>query len=403
MDETKATALGKHVAPLPTAMRILLVTHVYPPSVGGTEAIVSSLAGLLKQRGHSVMVCSPSTTPSQELHESRDGVSVIRYWRRRWQLAPIMIDQIVNRACAAAGFAAGLVTFFFILLLYRPTIVHMHLPVFAEFFFIHHLRAIFRFRLVVSFHGGEMIDCEPGRPSTRLRRLSSLLAAANAITAVSERLAEHLAKLDARRGCRWNIVPNGVRTLTHTGTRFYHGRPFILGVGRLETIKGFDLLIAAFHRASLPLFDLVIAGDGGEGSALRDLAQQLGISQRVFFLGQCDMAKVQATMEACHFIVVPSRAEGFGLVALEAMALGKPVVATSVGGLPDLVPSPPNKRALPTIDSLSHSIRDMASVISDPIATLAISGVNRAKAELYSLDRMVTLYERTYREHDGQN
>jgi len=382
-------------------MRILLITHRFPPSLGGTEVIVSSLACLLKDRGHSVTVACPSTTASQKLLESTDGVSVIRYWRRRWQPKSATIGLVINRACAAAGFAAGLITLSSIILVYRPTVVHMHLPVFAEFFFIQHLRALCRFRLVVSFHGGEMGNCQPGRPSTRLRRLSSLLAAANAITAVSEPLAEHVAALDEKRNYRWHIVPNGVRHLTHLGTRFEHGRPFVLGVGRLETVKGFDLLIAAFHKASMTAFDLLLAGDGGEISVLRDLAQQLGISQRVFFLGRCDTAKVQATMEACQFIVIPSRAEGFGLVALEAMALGKPIVATSVGGLPDLVPSPPNKLASPTIDSLSLSIRDMATVISDPIATNAIRGVNRSRAQLYSLDRMVTLYERTYQENDA--
>lgn len=377
-------------------MRILLLTHVYPPSVGGTEVIVSSLAGMLKQRGHSVTVVCPSTTVDQPLLESRDNMSVIRYWRRRWRLPIAMLDRILNRVCAATGFAAGLTALSCILLLRRPAVVHMHLPVFAEFFLIHHLRKLYRFRLVVSFHGGEMAGCEPAAPSPRLRRLQNLLSSANAVTAVSEKLAEQICDLNGQRDARWHIVPNGIRSALQSRLTFAHVRPFILGAGRLETIKGFDVLLSAFAMAELAHYDLLIAGTGSESNALRALAEHLNITDRVFFQGQCNPEELQAIMEASEFVVVPSRSEGFGLVALEAMALGRPIVATNVGGLPDLVPSPPNVLASPTVDSLAHSIHAMATLISDPFATDNIRSINIAKAKGYSLERMTDLYERTY-------
>jgi D-inositol-3-phosphate glycosyltransferase len=113
----------------------------------------------------------------------------------------------------------------------------------------------------------------------------------------------------------------------------------LLFVGRIEPLKGVDILLgaAAQVEAESDCFVLVIGGDStaqhGEMAHLRLLASELGISERVSFLGAVDHEKLPLFYSAADVCVVPSFYESFGLVALEAMACGTPVVASRVGGL----------------------------------------------------------------------
>ena len=113
----------------------------------------------------------------------------------------------------------------------------------------------------------------------------------------------------------------------------------LLFVGRIEPLKGVDILLgaAAQVESESDCFVLVIGGDSsareGEMAHLRDLASHLGIAERVNFLGAVDHERLPLFYNAADVCVVPSFYESFGLVALEAMACGTPVVASRVGGL----------------------------------------------------------------------
>ena len=117
-----------------------------------------------------------------------------------------------------------------------------------------------------------------------------------------------------------------------------HGEAILLFVGRIEPLKGIDLLIAA--AAQLEQRDnvrvLIIGGDASampEIATLREQAKGLGIYSRVSFLGAVDHAQLPLYYSAADVTVVPSFYESFGLVAVESMACGTPVVASNVGGL----------------------------------------------------------------------
>ncbi len=108
-------------------------------------------------------------------------------------------------------------------------------------------------------------------------------------------------------------------------------------VSRLKRPKGVDSLVRAFARlrATLPDAMLVVVGWGRESSALESLASDLGVRTAVAFTGP--LADPAPALEAMDIFVLPSQREAFSLAILEAMALGKPVVATRVGGIPELV------------------------------------------------------------------
>ena len=116
--------------------------------------------------------------------------------------------------------------------------------------------------------------------------------------------------------------------------------PLTIGVvSRLEHIKGMDLVIPAFaelyHRDSS--LRLLVVGDGSLRPSMEQQAQELGVSEAVTWTGRCDQARLQAVYDRIDLFWMPSRSEGFGLSALEAMARGCAVVAARVGGLPELL------------------------------------------------------------------
>ncbi len=135
------------------------------------------------------------------------------------------------------------------------------------------------------------------------------------------------------RGFRDNlleVVPTGVevaRTVPSEGD-------FVLYIGRLVGTKGLRYLLEAMKWVDSRL---IICGSGPEMGRLEDLAYRLKMGGKVKFTGQVDEATKESLMSSCKLLVMPSLYESLGLASVEAMAYGKPVVASAVGGLPEVV------------------------------------------------------------------
>ncbi|MCG6966027.1 MAG: glycosyltransferase family 4 protein [Chromatiaceae bacterium] len=117
----------------------------------------------------------------------------------------------------------------------------------------------------------------------------------------------------------------------------YSARPTLLSVGHLIERKGHHLAIQAM--TGLPDMDLLIAGDGPEEAALRQLVERLGLQGRVTFTGRLSQDRLREHYQAADALVLASSREGWANVLLEAMACGTPVVATPVDGTPEVVAS----------------------------------------------------------------
>ncbi len=133
-------------------------------------------------------------------------------------------------------------------------------------------------------------------------------------------------------------------------------------VGRLVSLKRIDQILAAV--AQVDRLGVVIVGDGPERARLERLAADRGLNDRVYFAGQRDRSETLALMAACDFLVLNSTYEGMPHVALEAMALGLPVVATAVGGTPEVVRDGRNGLLIPSSDEEALG-RAMARLYSD--------------------------------------
>jgi len=191
-------------------------------------------------------------------------------------------------------------------------------------------------------------------------------------------------------------IPNGVvATPAADPVRLAHG-PTILEVARLAEVKGQRQLIHALARldATAILVGRDLEQGGAYEAALREEARRLGVADRLVLTGYRD--DVPALLAGCDVFCLPSRAEGMPLVILEAMAQARPVVATSVGGTPELVVDgetgllvPPND-----VDCLADAL---ARVLADPGLATRMGEAGRARVERHfslaaSTARVLSLY-----------
>lgn len=182
-------------------------------------------------------------------------------------------------------------------------------------------------------------------PLPTLRRFA--LRAANGVTALSRFTAEEMIKaqrLDPRRVMLLPpaLDPSFTQGCKLPATDVRSGQRVILTVGRLlasEPGKGVDTLIHALPTVldAIPDTLLVIVGDGDHRPYLETLARELAVWEKVLFVGEKRGEALKSYYQRADVFAMPSRQEGFGLVFLEAMAFGKPVVAGNYGGTPEVV------------------------------------------------------------------
>jgi glycosyltransferase involved in cell wall biosynthesis len=213
--------------------------------------------------------------------------------------------------------------------------------------------------------------------------------------AISQGLAHYLAETEGFDEETFEIVHYGISA--RDGVRRYEGsEPRLLCIGRLIPIKGHLVLLRALAQARGRVSGLAldIAGRGPLEPALKAFARELGIEEAVRFLGF--VSPIQDAVEQAAIVVVPSLGEGFGMVALEAMERARPVIASSVGGLPEIVADGETGIVVPPADA--EALADAMVVLAGDLeraAAMGSAGRTRALAEFppeRSAERIEELY-----------
>jgi glycosyltransferase involved in cell wall biosynthesis len=168
--------------------------------------------------------------------------------------------------------------------------------------------------------------------------------------------------------------------------------------GRLETYKGVDYLLRALPAVidRFPDTKLQIAGDGGERSNLEALAKKLGLRQCVEFLGQLNRGQLEKLYQDASVVVMPSvYPEAFGKIGIEAMSVGRSVIATNVGGISDWLKDRENGFLVAPEDSQAIA-RSICALFSDPAMYLRMALSGRKTAEEFDLQNYVRKIEKKY-------
>lgn len=157
--------------------------------------------------------------------------------------------------------------------------------------------------------------------------------------------------------------------------------PGAVFVGALDRVKGVDTLLDAWREvvARIPAARLTIVGDGPQSSVLRRRAKQLGVDASVTFTGAVPRPTVRSLIDGACVLVLPSRSEGFGRIIVEAMARGRPVIASDVGAIPELVDHG-TTGLLVTPGDARELARATAALMTDNVALTRMSEAARSAA-----------------------
>lgn len=244
-------------------------------------------------------------------------------------------------------------------------------------------------------------------PPHRIQTERRVVATADAVIAASEHERQLLMELYGADARRIEVIPCGVdparfRPLERAACRQELGLsagPLLLFVGRLEPLKGIELLIDALaHLDGVTL--LVVGGDARSTAYQAELegrAVRRGVAGRVCFVGAVPQERLPVYYNAADVCAVPSFYESFGLVALEAMACGVPVVAADVGGLGTTVRDGESGFLVPRRDPVAFADR-IQRLLHDPSLRVRMSEAARARAARFTWEgvsrRLEALYVR---------
>jgi glycosyltransferase involved in cell wall biosynthesis len=313
-------------------VRVLHIGKFFPPHAGGIERFSADLCAALAARGVDVAMlahASPADGKARRFHA--DGVEVqLVACHGQWLYAPVSPSFPFLLARMLREF--------------RPDLLHLHVPNTSAFWALLSPAAR-RLPWLVQWQADVPLDIR--RPAVRAMYSlyrpfeQALLGHASTVIAASAPYRDTSAALAAWRG-KTQIVPlglgpagkveNAAKDTSVESIRWPSAGLRLLAVGRLSYYKGFDVLLRAL--AQTPEVSLLLIGSGECDVALRALARELRIEDRVRFAGHVDDAQLAAAYAQAQLFCLPSieRTEAFGVVLLEAMRARLPLVATAIAG-----------------------------------------------------------------------
>jgi glycosyltransferase involved in cell wall biosynthesis len=256
---------------------------------------------------------------------------------------------------------------------------------------------------VNSVHGSDIFLV--GKPKVKYSRaLRFLLGAADLVVTPSRQYKKVLLDLFPSLKDKTTFIHNGVnlaelQSCSRETAKRNQDRYILCIAGHNEN-KGLDVLLHAFKELQelAPSLQLILAGDGPLRGQLEALATSLGIAERTKFVGFQDRTQVAKLLQNCEIFVLPSRAESFGIAVAEALACKKPVVATAVGGIPEIIEDG-KTGILVEPDNPGRLAEGLAAVLTDTVLreTIAANGY-RTVVQRFCHDHTGAAYEAAFAE-----
>jgi len=399
-------------------MNICLITYELPPSGGGEGVYTYNLAVGLSNRGHQVTIVSPLHISAGHMRESELfsdhnirllPVNVMQ--RPLARVSSFMKSSIRALREISSVSKIDVVHFTFDYPAYPPVdITGLDLPIVST---LHHLHIVEAISMLHSRKNPILLMPNVLRQFLLSQSEKKLLERSQRVIAVSQftyRSAIQYAKTNPEI---LRMVPNGIGSnlsknhdLSKTSKTFcndYSTSPgnFVLYVGRIEQSKGIEYLIRGFAKVSrFKNLKLVIVG-GGTPSYFQELKRaslEVDIANQVVFTGRITDEMLSGAYASCGIFVLPSLMEGFGYTLLEAMSFGKVVLATNVGGVPEIVKNGVNGFLVEpgSADQIGDKLLE---IMEEPKIMLEIGESAKNWIEnRYTVENMASQTEKVYRE-----
>jgi len=366
-------------------MKILLVTGIFPPDIGGPATYVPKIAASLTERGHEVLVLTTSEPENLSDDSLAYPFPVVRMnrrvalWRRPWDYVKYICyyGRDVDLIYANGVF---LETALGNKWLHKPLVMKVVGDSVWE-------RARNRGWVEDNFEVFQQQRYNFQVETLKAIRTWSIRQADKAIVP---------SKYLARQVAEWGVSHRKIAVIYNAVDLPSDIQPAVVPlktpikvvtVGRLVSLKQVDKVIEAI--APLEDVGLVIIGDGPERSALENLVAKQNMDDRVYFAGPRCQQEMLALMAACDLFVLNSIHEGLPYVVLEAMSLGLPVVATAVGGTPEVVRDGENGRL---VDPSAHKslCQIISTLVKSPEERQGLAAGGRQAIAQFNWQRLVS-------------
>lgn len=374
-------------------MKVALFASRFYPHVGGVEELVRQLAHQERLRGEMPLILTNRWPKSLPEVEEFEGMPLRRYnfrvpehtWKQMGG-AILFGPSTLGAVCSAIRE-------------HGADLLHVQC-VSSNAYYALQAKKRLKLPLVISLQGELTMDASQVYQRSEFARslMRRALTEADAITGCSAQTVKDAEDFYGKPfGDRARVIMNGVTIADFTqGKTYAHPRPYILGIGRLVPQKGFDVLIRAFAQSGITSHDLMLVGEGEEEANLKALVTELGLTGRVIMPGRADRAGAVAYFNGCSFFVLPSRMEPMGIVLFEAMAAGKAIIASNVGGVPENVRHEQTGLLVPGDDpeALSLALRRLES---DPALRDRLATAGNRYVQDYDWARIAEQYAQVYR------
>jgi len=364
-------------------MKILYWTPQFWPEIGGIQTIAMQTLLALTERGYDfLIVTSLGRTEQRELGEYH-GLPIRRFpfWNA---LAKNDVGLIQNTIKQIVDLKRS----------FAPDLIHINFSGYTAFF----QQMTARYQpapTLISLHG-DLSGLE-NNPATVLVRL---FQNADWVTAVSETVLAKARRLLPGIVQRSSVVYGTTAIPAVEPLPLPVEKPCLVAIGRLVHEKGFDLLLEAVPSilARFPNLSVKLIGDGPERLALEQQAVNLGLQECVEFTGSVPHEDIPTQINTASLVIIPSRyLEAFGLVALEAAWMARPVVATNIGGLAEVVVDGETGR-LVTMEAPATLAQAVIDLLTNPATAIQMGRAARARVqEKFSFENHVQAYDGLYR------
>ncbi len=374
-------------------MNIALFPSAFYPSLGGVEELTRQLALEFRRRDHRVRIFTERWPRDLPAAETFEGLEVRRYPMR------VPVGSLKSKATFALSHRRIRSAIVNELRLFRPDVLHAQC-VSSTTLYALHAQKMLGVPLVVTLQGELTMDANGifGRPGVAQTILRRALAEANYVTACSAKtLEDGVAFLGQGLETLTSVIFNGANLReVKIAEPAKRSRPYVFALGRMVHQKGFDILLEAVPSSLPEGWELVLAGDGPLTPQIRRRVSQSDLRDKVDFIGRADRKVVYSLFKGCELLIVPSRAdEGLPVVCAEAIAAGKAVVGTRMGGIPEAIADGVNGLLVPPEDvaALSAAIRRLCC--DEPLRRrMHLAAASRAS--MFSWSDVAAKYEEVY-------